>query len=134
VSLLLLLVGVGFLPLGVQIRAFASLSQVELGLFLLHLLSLPFVQGQRLGLFLLGRPIAFLRVIGSVGVLGGFSALGCRFGWVRRDVGLVLLGLNIVLEGAPVVGARAFLLVDGLDSTTAKERVPMLKSDCNCWL
>ena len=69
-SLLLLLVGVGLLPLGVNLRALSGLAEVELGARPLAELLLVLVEGHDLGFVRFGLGL-FLSRRGITGLAGG---------------------------------------------------------------
>merc|ERR1719323_2546188 len=114
VSLLLLFVGIRFLPLGIQIVTFASFAHVKLRPVLFGLKSLPLSQSHGLGLLFLSGPPGFFSLVGSHGF--GVLGVGGNFGVLDRSIGLVLFGLHLILVGTPIVGSTALLLVNRLDT------------------
>merc|ERR1719323_2303150 len=117
--LFVLLVGGGFLPLGISFLTFSSLPGVELGTLLLRLLSFPLIQSQSLG---------FLRdwflVRSSSIFLGLTSLLGSSF--LSRGVGrLLTLSLDIILKVSPVSFAASSSLLLGLDTSPGVSRLPV---------
>merc|ERR550532_722087 len=109
--LVLLLVDGGLLPLGIILLAFTGLPHVELGALLLDLLSLPLIQSHGLGLIVLfGCPIlnGLLLVLSLLSLLDGLLHGGV--------VGFFTIGLDVILEVAPVALAAASSLLLWLDA------------------
>merc|ERR1719361_1735159 len=115
-------VSIRFLPFWVEIIAFASFSSVELKFFLFPLLSLPFVEcvSDFLWLtyfFLFSDSVCRF----SFGSIIGRSICGLS-GFVCRGIHLVLVCLNVILVGTPVMRSTAFSLVDGFHTSSIVAR------------
>merc|ERR1719397_1387336 len=126
--LILLLVDRGLLPLGVNVRAFTSFPQVELGTLLLGLQLLPFIQGHLLLLLFPGS--LSLKLFGSeLSWRLWFSFFGNDFFFslgVDGCVSLLTLLGHIVLKGSPVTLAAASSLVFSLDSSSVVSGLPVI--------
>merc|ERR1719318_159898 len=118
-----LLVDGGLLPLRVNVRAFSSLSQVELGSFLL-LGSLPFVQGECLH-FLLNRLLVLSTFLLDFSLSRSFTLNRCGF-FNRGVVGSLISFLGIILEGSPVTLSTSSTLILSLDASSAISRFPLI--------
>merc|ERR1719376_447813 len=127
--LILLLVDRGLLPLGVNVRAFASFPQVELGSLLLGLQLLPFIQGHLL-LLLFPSSLSFKFLSGELPWWFWFSFFnGGDFFFtlgVNGCVSLLAFLGHIVLKGSPVTLSAASPLVFSLDSSSVVSGLPVI--------
>merc|ERR1719376_196883 len=125
--LILLLVDRGLLPLGVNVRAFASFPQVELGSLPLGLQLLPFIQGH---LLLLPSSLSFKFLSGELPWWFWFSFFnGGDFFFslgVNGCVSLLAFLGHIVLKGSPVTLSAASPLVFSLDSSSVVSGLPVI--------
>merc|ERR1719193_2665611 len=126
--LVLLLVDRGLLPLGVNVRAFTSFPQVELGTLLLGLQLLPFIQGHLL-LLLFPCSLSLELFSSELSWRLWFSFFGGNFFFsLRVDscVGLLTLLGHIILKGSPVTLATTSSLVFSLDSSSVVSGLPVV--------
>merc|ERR550525_1054338 len=126
--LVLLLVDRGLLPLGIDVRAFASFPQVEFGTLLLGLQLLPFIQGHLL-LLLFPGSLSLKLFSSELSWRLWFSFFGSDFFFslgVDSCVSLLPLLGHIVLKGSPVTLATTSSLVFSLDSSSIVSGLPVV--------